>query len=95
MATKNKPGAYDCYTNAEPDEPMFVLLARDELAPALVRIWAMVRDGAPLDMVESQLSIARSIAAAKPPMDQPKFEEAIACSHDMDRWQRTRNSIDV
>lgn len=40
MGTKNNPGKYDCYTKAEPDEPMFVLLARDPLAPLLVEIWA-------------------------------------------------------
>lgn len=40
MGTKNNPGAYDCYHKAEPDEPMFVLLARDALAPELVEKWA-------------------------------------------------------
>lgn len=40
MGTKNNPGNYDCYANAGPDEPMFVLLARDERAPALVEAWA-------------------------------------------------------
>lgn len=43
MGTKNSPGEYDCYANAEPDEPMFVLLARDPLAAYLVRIWASAR----------------------------------------------------
>jgi len=28
MATKKNPGEFDCYANAGPDEPMFVLLAR-------------------------------------------------------------------
>jgi hypothetical protein len=40
MGTKLKPGDYDCYQNAEADEPMFVLLARDDRAPALVEAWA-------------------------------------------------------
>ena len=40
MGTKNRPGAYDCYVKADPDEPLFVLLARDPLAPQLVRLWA-------------------------------------------------------
>jgi hypothetical protein len=40
MGTKNNPGKFDCYTNAEDDEPMFVLLARDEHAPVLVALWA-------------------------------------------------------
>jgi len=43
MATKNNPGAYDCYTRAEPDEPMFVLLGRDPHAGALVRLWVEIR----------------------------------------------------
>lgn len=46
MATKNEPGAFDCYANAEPDEPMFVLLARDEKAPDLVREWVLRRRAA-------------------------------------------------
>lgn len=44
MGTKNNPGAFDCYHNAAPDEPMFVLLARDPLAPGLVREWADQRE---------------------------------------------------
>lgn len=44
MATKNNPGAYDCYAHADPDEPMFVLLARDKHAPTLVWLWATLRE---------------------------------------------------
>lgn len=44
MGTKNNPGAFDCYANAGPDEPMFVLLARDKHAPALVWLWAALRE---------------------------------------------------
>jgi hypothetical protein len=44
MGTKNKPGQYDCYSQAEPDEPMFVLLARDPMAPILVELWASLRE---------------------------------------------------
>jgi hypothetical protein len=43
MGTKNNPATYDCYAKAEPDEPMFVLLARDSAAPGLVREWAQRR----------------------------------------------------
>lgn len=43
MGTKNNPGEFDCYENAAPDEPMFVLLARDPLAPMLVEEWAKRR----------------------------------------------------
>lgn len=44
MGTKNNPGMYDCYDKAEPDEPMFVLLGRDPLAPVLVNLWANLRE---------------------------------------------------
>lgn len=40
MGTKKNPGEFDCYENAEDDEPMFVLLARDRSAPDLVEAWA-------------------------------------------------------
>ena len=40
MGTKNNPGEFDCYENAEPDEPIFVLSARDPSAPLIVRQWA-------------------------------------------------------
>ena len=46
MGTKNNPSKYDCYANAKPDEPMFVLLGRDPLAGMLVRVWADVREHA-------------------------------------------------
>jgi hypothetical protein len=44
MGTKLKPGQFDCYEKADPDEPMFVLLARDASAPALVELWAQERE---------------------------------------------------
>jgi hypothetical protein len=43
MGTKREPGNFDCYANAEPDEPMFTLLARDRMAPVLVELWAILR----------------------------------------------------
>ena len=38
--TKNNPSRFSCYDKAEPDEPMFTLLARDPMAPSLLRMWA-------------------------------------------------------
>lgn len=46
MGTKNNPAPYDCYANAHPDEPMFVLLGRDAWAAELVRLWAAKRESA-------------------------------------------------
>ena len=44
MGTKNNPGEFDCYANADPDEPMFILLGRDKFAPTLVWLWATLRE---------------------------------------------------
>ncbi len=62
MGTKNDPGRYDCFANAEPDEPMFVLLARDKHAPTLVWLWATLRE---LDQEEpAKVAEARDCMAA-------------------------------
>ncbi len=44
MGTKNNPGDYNCYANAEPDEPMFVLLARDIKAPYVIEAWCALAE---------------------------------------------------
>ena len=43
MGTKTDPGPFDCYAAARPDEPLFVLLARDATAAALVNLWAAMK----------------------------------------------------
>lgn len=65
MATKNNPGNFDCYDKAEPDEPMFVLLARDRHAVALVWLWATLRK---LDK-EDEAVTAEALACAKSMVD--------------------------
>lgn len=84
MGTKRNPGKHDCYASAEPDEPMFVLLARDPLAPELVRRWARRRKltRGPSDKVHE----AETCAAE---MERWAFEHAVerkpAPSVDLDR----------
>lgn len=39
MGSKLEPGAFDAWEKAGEDEPLFVLLARDPLAPAVVEAW--------------------------------------------------------
>lgn len=62
MGTKNSPGRYDCYAKAEPDEPMFTLLARDERAPLLVEIWALMSEARGTD--PAKVAEARACAQA-------------------------------
>lgn len=74
MGTKNNPGEFDCYENALPDEPMFVLLARDKGAPNLIRTWCTIRlseMGAGLRSVE----------------ELPMIREAQACADAMEKWR--------
>ena len=74
MSTKNNPGDYDCYENAEPDEPMFVLLARDQDASATVRSWAYAY-------------AKRKFRPGAPKRVYKKYDEARRCADDMDRWR--------
>lgn len=74
MGTKNNPAKYDCYANAKPDEPMFVLLARDPSAPGLVRSWARTR----------QVAIMRR---EKPESDMEMVREAYALANEMEKWR--------
>ena len=65
MGTKNNPAPFDCYANAEPDEPMFVLLARDPAAAGLVRGWVYARMAQGLNRRDDpQITEALDCAAA-------------------------------
>lgn len=64
MSTKNNPSKIsDCYANADPDEPMFVLLGRDKHAPQLVEMWARQRatEGEDPAKVEEALKCAKAM----------------------------------
>jgi hypothetical protein len=75
MGTKTTPSAFDCYAKAAPDEPMFILLARDSAAPMLVRTWAEIREG----------QIKRGV---KPESDRAMVEEARECAQRMEDWRK-------
>lgn len=69
MGTKNNPAKYDCYANALPDEPMFIVLGRDRMAAATVRHWAQLRlsrlPNHGFDHPEEMAQIADAIEVAK------------------------------
>ncbi len=86
MGTKNNPGAFDCYANAQPDEPMFVLLARDLTAPYFVQAWALIREG----RIDAAIRVMRDAAdlyrgTGKVP-DKAKLAEAMDCANEMTIW---------
>lgn len=77
MGSKNEPGKYDCYANAEPDEPMFVILARDPAAPELVEQWAIRR----INLISE---------GKKPESDYALVEEARECADKMRQWRAAK-----
>ena len=80
MASKAQTAKYDCYHNALPDEPMFILLARDPAAPFLVEQWAEGR--------------ANAITAGERPMsDTAMVDEAMQCAADMRAWREKNDGV--
>lgn len=79
MGTKRNPGLYDCYANAEPDEPIFILLGRDPNAPGAIRLWADARAEAVL-------------IGAKPKTDMRIVEEARECAMQMETYRAERSA---
>ncbi len=78
MGTKLKPGAFDCYRRALPDEPLFTLLGRDGDAPEGARDWARRRE--------------KAIAAGlRPESDRVLVASAREDAFDMEQW-RLNNS---
>lgn len=75
MGSKNEPGEFDCYANALPDEPMFILLVRDPAAPEIVEQWAKDR----------MTAIRRG---RKPMADIATVAEAELCAKSMRKWRK-------
>lgn len=74
MGTKLQELRDGCFSAAMDDEPMFVLLARDEKAPFLVRGWAARRQ-------------AEIEHGKRPASDIEKVREARATADAMDEWR--------
>lgn len=63
-----------CFKSASPDEPAFILLARDRSAPKLVRQWAAIR----------RVDIE---CGTRPRTDLPQVEEAERLAERMKQWR--------
>ncbi len=86
MGSKNNPGEFDCYAAADPDEPLFTVLARCRLSPPLVRLYAAVRGR---DLVGAHVAFNDLLAASmtKGPADTAKLAEARGCAAEMESWR--------
>lgn len=76
MGTKNNPGVHDCYSKAEPDEPMFILLGRDPTAAFVVSFWR-----------ELKKEMKRQGTSAT---SDEKLEEAWVCAVKMQEWAKKK-----
>lgn len=85
MATKNNPGKFDCYANAAPDEPLFILRATDNLAPWIVRIWASAREKNWTQLISAVYGLTVT-ARLKPTHNQEKINEALNCADEMSKF---------
>lgn len=80
MGTKLNPGEFDCYQNALPDEPMFILLARDQNFSKFVIKWASQR-------------YSDILCGERPYTDIAIVNEAYNCANDGQKWRRENNGI--
>lgn len=83
MGTKNQPSEFDCYRNAEPDEPMFILLARDVDAADRVREWVVKRE------MRKREEYKVSSRYELPENELHQLEEAEDCADAMEDWRKT------
>ena len=74
MGTKLTELRDGCFHRAMDDEPMFVLLARDDSAVPLVMAWAQNRE---LDIRKGK----------RPASDMEQVEEARSCARRMQEWR--------
>lgn len=84
MGTKLNPGEFDCYANAKPDEPMFVLLARDDNAPSIVRTWAGCYE---------KDKLAASDDGTLTKNQALKIIEALECAKKMEAWKQRNFNV--
>lgn len=92
MGTKNNPGNYDCYAKLDPDEPYFVLRAKDPSATYLVRIWEKLRSG-DLGGAMYTLAMAMKCVYVRERVSTEgyaKLDEANRVSREMEDWYQNK-----
>jgi hypothetical protein len=91
MGTKSNPDQFDCYQRAEPDEPLFTMLARDPQGGDFVHLWAALRS---CDMIGAERIFERMKHRARYPVgprragDGDKICSAINNAEAMRAWRK-------
>lgn len=78
MGTKLEELRDGCFARAMDDEPMFVLLARDDSASTKVRQWAVQR-------------LADISLGKRPASDMAQANEAFATAERMEKWREAND----
>jgi hypothetical protein len=91
MSNKTDPGQFDAYAKAEDDEPVFTLLARDPIAPALIEAWAYLRSGQ-IGAAEIAFRAAMDAATHITPQTpgEAQIRSAFEVAEESRAWLRTR-----
>lgn len=92
MGTKLHPGEFDAYAAALLDEPLFVLLARDSSAPAMLRQWADMRRRELLKVMDRD-SMDDETWLERVREDLRKCTSADELADDMEIWRRRNEGV--
>lgn len=90
MGTKSCPSKFDCYAKAEPDEPMFVLIARDPLSDTLVHLWRHIMCGDLVSAAQAYAALVSSPLMGSTGFENEKMDEAFECATAMAAWRKER-----
>jgi hypothetical protein len=91
MSSKDEPSQFDAYSKAEAGEPVFTLLGRDPMAPALIEAWAYLRSG---QIGAAEIAFRQAVDAATHVQAQmpgeAQIRSAFEVAEDCRSWARTR-----
>lgn len=73
---------FDAYFKAGEDEPTFTLLARDRMAPGIIKQWAYTRE-------------RLIVMGLKPEADREVIAEARKIARDMEDWYRENRADEI
>lgn len=91
MGTKNSPSIYDCLEKAGPDEPLFILLARDPCAAPLVKAWAHLRNRDFKKAMQALIDADDAVHEQNKQTSDEKIKEALKVANDMAAFKRARD----
>jgi hypothetical protein len=85
MGSKNNPGKFDCYADADPDEPLFVLAGRDPAAALVVKLWVALRREMGLKADKEAEAVACAAAMKKWAVAIGKGSQVVEAAYALDR----------